>query len=561
MKTTVVSESGKKCVPTEKNEGPCHICVCQFDGVYHCRRRLPCLNNISDISLIHYKRKCDPNTTYQDENKVCTCNSNGDWRSSNCHKHYRYLRSDSQYNGSALRATESCAPNKYYLVDCNICRCGNDKTIDPNHCTTRQCSKGHKIDKCEHGDILRTVDEICACSDINYYIDRLCLSVSDRRIQRVNKSEIRVLLRKDKTTERLLPTNADKCTPNDVAEVDCNQCYCINGLWACTNKKCVVDIRRKQNGITRKRKKAFLSLPEVFNDKEKCVPRKKYRYKCNTCICTKKSVLSCTSMICLESLIGKQIPQQMPLLRPIKSLKYMKAKTVTSGVKKPLDLPDLPKGPCEKGKFYKKGCRKCYCGHDDKAVCAASPVGPKCKLEIKAYRLATPEDYGVMTSTIDITKLPALPNISTKCDPGHTYKVDCNICICLSNKNLLCTSDYCLSTDDMNRVEAKKRTGLPCSTDKKEDQCVQCRCVDGKLQCEALKDCHIPTRKRLHGTVQQENPRQSLNLKPGQECVPHSIYRDKCNRCYCQENGAFRCTAMSCLNYAQALSLQKSIKE
>ncbi|XP_053618248.1 uncharacterized protein LOC128679816 [Plodia interpunctella] len=598
-----VGETSKLCVPTENIDGPRHSCICGTDGVYHCVRRVDYLEDRSEINMLFQQRQCEPNYTYQEQNLICTCNEFGDWRSKNCYQNFHIIRARDMLSTPALRTKEfSCMPNKMYLVDCNMCICDESGYIDPSRCTTRTCTKGHKIDRCVFGDILRTTDELCSCSDINVYIDRLCVSISEHRIQKIKNELFDVLIQHD-TRLRTIPVFSDRCSQADLAEVDCNTCYCIAGNWACTNKKC--EITKKVEKL-RNRKKAFLSLPEVFSDKETCVPFRKYRYRCNTCICSKKKVLSCTSMICLEALLSTSdsdatrnihtpnangnIPEirdgeeceegklyrkecnicRCTMKKDLKCTKKMCFKGKDRNKlkkskgdqlekvpyhKKQLDLPELPTGACGVGKFYKKGCRKCYCEHDRKAVCADGPVGPNCKLEIKSYRDSTPDDYGVKTDKIDITKLLELPNLSTKCDPGHTYKVDCNTCICLANKNLLCTHNFCLSIDDMNKVEARKRSGLPCSKDVKEDPCMICRCVDDKLTCEAVKKCQEQSRKRLHGAL--DSSRAPLSLTKGQDCIPGTVYKDRCNRCYCQEDRALRCTAMTCLNYMQALSLQK----
>lgn len=67
-----------------------------------------------------------------------------------------------------LRTNIACTPDDLYLIDCNICKC-----------ETSAC-----------GNILRLDDQICVCSEINYYIDRRCVRINHKIIQKIDINEI-----------------------------------------------------------------------------------------------------------------------------------------------------------------------------------------------------------------------------------------------------------------------------------------------------------------------------------------------------------------------------------
>ncbi|XP_022818469.1 uncharacterized protein LOC111350967 isoform X2 [Spodoptera litura] len=283
---TTLLEPAKRCVPTMSVRGPCHVCVCSSEGIFHCRRK-ECQED--DVLRNESKEDCQPNYLYRTDNIFCTCSSNGYWESKNCEQEFHYLQPKKGIYNHYLRTSVACTANQYFLIDCNLCRCSPSGIMDVTLCTNRYCSKGHKADYCAYGDVLRTKTDLCSCSDINYYIDRLCIKILDEPIQIIPTKEI---LKLD-DIKKAGPVLRAACNKDDVYEVNCNKCFCKDGELVCTDTVC----EYKQGDLKVKKTNEIEILPEL---KSVCQPGKRYRYKCNICTCTKDGFPSCTTMMCLK---------------------------------------------------------------------------------------------------------------------------------------------------------------------------------------------------------------------------------------------------------------------
>lgn len=246
-------------------------------------------------------KECESNHTYREGSLICTCSSDGFWKSTNCKEAFHIL-TPKLNRVKKLKTNIACKPNSLHLLECNVCRCGENGFIELSSCTNRRCTIGHKVDPCQHGDILRTKTELCSCSDINLYIDRLCFKVSEAPIQEIRAADIESIMEVGKswTRSNVVPTNETSCKPHTVLTVDCNKCICTEtGLLACTDKKCL----KPNPGLRTEAKSSFHSLPKLKNRDSVCVPNKQYRHKCNTCVCSLKGVPTCTTMICLDDFV------------------------------------------------------------------------------------------------------------------------------------------------------------------------------------------------------------------------------------------------------------------
>lgn len=74
------------------------------------------------------------------------------------------------------------------------------------------------------------------------------------------------------------------------------------------------------------------------------------------------------------------------------------------------------------------------------------------------YPIRYPSDVRPPFKREEMKNTEELPTASTKCEPGKTYKVSCNHCICTDRNNLLCDKALCLSFEDINRVEADEKS-------------------------------------------------------------------------------------------------------
>ncbi|CAH2242976.1 jg13419 [Pararge aegeria aegeria] len=285
------------CVPTQIVKGPCHECMCDVDGVFVCHATTCPKSAVNPRKS--YKGECQPHVTYKFEELYCTCNFEGRWLSFNCRETFQYLRS---YNKAKhiLRSTSTipCTPNSLFLIDCNVCQCDNSGRIRQTSCTNRICTtKPHKADVCKFGDFLRTKDEICICSDINFFIDRLCVKVGEKSLQELQRNDIALLT----NTSHIRKNMDHTCVPLMEYKIDCNICVCDkNSELVCTNKICgsKKSALRIDDGSL-----DFYNLPSAQYEGQECVPNEKYRIKCNACVCSKKGTLTCTTMVCLEDFI------------------------------------------------------------------------------------------------------------------------------------------------------------------------------------------------------------------------------------------------------------------
>lgn len=245
-----------------------------------------------------FKDECQRLVTYKLEELYCTCNYDSKWITFYCRETFQYLRPEKTTEKHSLRSNLNitCTPKSLFLIDCNICQCEKSGVIQPSSCTNRRCTpQGHKSDSCKFGDFLRTNDEICLCSDVNFYIDRLCRKVGDKTLQEVDKNDIALI-----TNTSQIRKNAETatCVPLKEYRIDCNRCVCDrNRELICTDKNCDTETAASRIGDDTEH---FFNLPQAEHERQICVPGQKYRIKCNTCICSQQRTLSCTTMVCLD---------------------------------------------------------------------------------------------------------------------------------------------------------------------------------------------------------------------------------------------------------------------
>ncbi|RVE50761.1 hypothetical protein evm_004510 [Chilo suppressalis] len=290
----------KKCVPTTVVRGPCHACVCDVEGVYQCKEQSCSQDSHKYDSNTSTKRmECVPNLMFRENNLICTCTHKGFWKAKECRKIFNHIREEKKFTVSLNKIDRTCKSNSLYLIGCNICRCSKRGMIEEASCTSRPCTKRHKVKPCSFGDILRTKDELCSCSNINVYTDHLCLKVDDRKKQIISETALESIISVGDASSRIQDIYDKKCIPKTVLNIDCNRCVCTEKkTLACTERGCVnpskAIMRLKESYST------FFSLPVLKSEDDKCTPGQKYRFDCNTCTCSSDAVPICTTMFCLK---------------------------------------------------------------------------------------------------------------------------------------------------------------------------------------------------------------------------------------------------------------------
>lgn len=194
-----------------------------------------------------------------------------------------------------IKTNIACKPDSLYITDCNVCLCKASGVISFDSCTTRSCPKRFKGEVCNAGDVYRSANEFCTCNRINYYTDHYCLNVLDKAIQVIPAKDLNRIIDVGKNE---ISIDENKCEDDAIFSKDCNICTCFNNKYTCTDTKCPTESAALREQIKKK-----TLLPELKSDDEKCIPGKRYQFKCNTCMCNFKGKAICTSMLCLEDLI------------------------------------------------------------------------------------------------------------------------------------------------------------------------------------------------------------------------------------------------------------------
>lgn len=238
---------------------------------------------------------------YRHDNTICTCSAAGHWITKICKIKFQRLKSIDNPNLIMLKTNIDCSPNEIYLIDCNICKCSPTRRIDFAFCTSRTCPLRDKGDSCTSAQVYRSAKEFCSCSDLNYFIDKLCIKVKDEIVQKIDEKEISKLLHFGNKLNKIGHFCNDTNNYNTTLTIDCNNCTCRGeGKLICSKHDCAEKTVLRSDSAE---KNASIYLPKLGNINDKCKPGVKYKYKCNTCVCNKVGQAICTSTICVEDLV------------------------------------------------------------------------------------------------------------------------------------------------------------------------------------------------------------------------------------------------------------------
>lgn len=182
----------------------------------------------------------------------------------------------------------------------------------------------------------------------------------------------------------------------------------------------------------------------------------------------------------------------------------------------------------------------------------------KDKLRIKRELIASKIKIEVgklsQMSDDEFMRLPALLHQAAECTPFQKYKVDCNACICDEEAILVCESNMCVDKDSTRQILAAKETGKTCRNSYTTKDCIKCSCLNGTTKCGPTSDCNTGDIEMLSHAVTDK--RLTFDFTK-EDCIPNVVYKDGCNKCYCQKDKTLRCTRKMCLNNKQAKELEE----
>ncbi|CAH2097543.1 unnamed protein product [Euphydryas editha] len=460
----------------------CNWCWCDTNQRYQCKARV-----CEEIDMFgHFKdaiqeidvgmeghgswrsrpTSCSPGVHYRRGGVLCVCDENGNWPNPVCRDLFRVLHSVELTGKTKISHNESCVSNKLHLVGCNVCFCPSTGVLDPNLCTKKDCDEGDPVLEAKDGTT--RISDLSKVNDLEIYATcnpksryelgcMNCNCIGNNRLLCDNCTS------KSKEYTNILKTGKLKnkfksyCTgkkPGKIFKIGCNSCHCDeNASLLCTAKKCITPYNvnlmsgfRFSNSIKFKKVKA----PP---DDQSCISGTQYQRGCNTCTCVKHQndikVVDCTLKNCKKT--NPIDDQKEDCLE--KSYYELDCKLCycykKSGVKhqvcqirqdcfrnlvdneNPLQATRLQSvknlhGYCEPLHRYRNNCNLCRCLSDGKTLMCGSKVCIKRSSE---------------NLTVDI--VPVLMKNSELCPKGHSYKLNCNLCFCLSNGNAICTTNDC----------------------------------------------------------------------------------------------------------------------
>lgn len=423
---------------------------------------------------------CTPGVHYQRGATLCICDEDGAWPNPVCRDLFRVLHPVEVTGQTNLTEDYSCEPLKLYLVGCNVCFCPSTAVLDPAFCTNKECSEDDPVLEVKEGppvvmapkiENVTDVEVYATCnSSLNYELGcrnchcltnnrLLCSRCSDKQLpytEVLNKMSVRKIKnkknKKKKNNKVKLKSRCDTKGVNSFFFLDCNVCHCDeHSNEYCTTRTCIEDKQLKALfTVTTNHKFKEVKKPvDIIN----CIPGTFFKRDCNTCSCyhSKKGrkLINCSVKKCpnlspidvqkLDCVVGSFYEMDCMICSCVvkNKVKHQVCEIYPHCVKgsgskfehlkgaelKPVDSLH---GYCEPMHKYKKGCNTCHCLSDGKTLMCSSKICVKRS-----------------SDSISIDLIPVHMNTNEACPRGHSYKLDCNICFCLSNGNSICTTAQC----------------------------------------------------------------------------------------------------------------------
>ncbi|XP_059055787.1 uncharacterized protein LOC131849692 [Achroia grisella] len=439
-----------RCTRNKYALNDCNWCTCNEKHQYTCKARV-CdevdmfghFNDaIRDINVgmeghgtwRSSESPCEPGVHYQRKDLLCVCDEEGNWPNPVCRDIFRILHPVEVIEAFETKH-QSCSPTKLYLIGCNVCFCPSKGKIDTDMCTKRECvhndpviiARDENNAERKENDIIDNYDIYAQCRpDHKYKLGcKTCICLRNNRLHCNNCTS-------NEQAVEAVQSYCSNIKKGHLFSRDCNLCYCDkNGHSYCTVKKCL-----------KSKNMYYKEFNEPFNE-ENCIPGNVYKKDCNTCSCVErdgKKTFGCSLKFCARTRSTNELMHFDCVENTVYELNCLICSCeVVNGTKKQLcevnpkcndvtrnanDLDELH-GYCEPLHNYKKDCNDCRCLSDGKTVI--------CTSRICAKRSQKP----IRVDIVPVTQK------GEHCPIGHSYKIDCNYCFCLSNGNAVCTTIGC----------------------------------------------------------------------------------------------------------------------
>lgn len=330
------------------------------------------------------QQACEPGMHYQRKGLLCVCSEDGSWPSPICRDTFRILHPVEVVTDVKNFKKNECEPAKLYLIGCNVCFCPADGVPNPKFCTRNTCAKDENENICgrrKPGDVFNVNCNICQCDEegLVYCSVKKCLKNYVRSKDDIDEAEFRAVE---------APISDIACEQGTKYKKDCNTCYCFKRFgvkkFACTVEKC--------------------SSTNIIHGSG-CVEDSGYEMNCLLCQC------------------GIYNGKKMEICH--------------KNPKCQIDSEDFSAvedwvGYCEPMHRFMKDCNPCECLADGRtARCLANSCTKK------------PEIGGEYTpKSIAVEIVPIVRDIGL-CERGGTFTIDCNVCYCLMNGDVICTTEDC----------------------------------------------------------------------------------------------------------------------
>ncbi|XP_032524153.2 uncharacterized protein LOC116775369 [Danaus plexippus] len=407
---------------------------------------------------------CTPGVHYRRGDVLCLCDEDGNWPNPVCRDIFRVLHAVEVHRDTV---NKTCTPSKLYLIGCNVCFCSSSGILDPEFCTKQECQEDDPAlpenRQITQSDYEKISEVYARCdSDEAYELGcRKCICLKNNRLicndcskeqTTVTEKPLYRKRRRKRRRKRIRNTRFGLCEgkyPREKFSLGCSTCFCdkYSGIY-CSVRKCLKPIRTLKASLSLSQNDPSIVPPKVKQvepplDDDMCQSNTKYTKRCNECICLKLEnnvkVLDCSLKKCTSSQVDEMFENDCVVgsvyMRDCRicycyTIDGVRHQVCHANAECGENKNELDMGFCIPMRMYKKDCNTCKCLSDGKTLkCSSAPC---------TVRSSNP----VSVDLVPVTMMNGDP-----CPKGFSYKLDCNVCFCLSNGNAICTTRDC-SNDD-----------------------------------------------------------------------------------------------------------------